>query len=395
MSKEIIDDAFYKTEPMRNIFILIYICCILSSCKKDNFHIENIYNISWNRGIINIDDFSGTDDDKIYQAVHLAENLKGGEIFFPNRRISISKAIMIVSNTKYTIAGQIQMIDSVHDNIFRSAGLKINTSAPNGVQSGAEWTENFEINFLPSANMRQSVKPLHVGDKFGWRGIAAYFVKCRNYKISNISIIESHMWGISSEYCENGYFENLKFHNTLYPNADGLNFRNGCRNMYALKLRGVTNDNAVAVTNLDNTIPYASVPNKGYSYQALGWSYGPYLGAENIIVEDVQVKSKYSSGLILATSNIVSNITYKNFISTEHSGSDWDNVSVCGNRFRTYVYGSSFKPGNLQNIKIVNSKTDVHEYSLGVYECSLTEIVKSGLDNKNPKKLGIIKYESR
>ncbi|ANF51753.1 hypothetical protein A0O34_15115 [Chryseobacterium glaciei] len=355
---------------------------------------DSVYSNKIKDVVINIDNLTGVNDDaKIDKAIAMVENVGGGQIYFPSRQINISKAILIPSNTRFILDNcQIQMINNIHDNIFRSKGLKINPAQPNGLQTEADWAENFEILGIGMPTMRQSIVPLHVGDAYGWRGCSILLVKSRNYKISNIKIIESHMWSISNEYCENGYFENLEFQNTLYANADGLNFRNGCKNMYAKKLRGVTNDNAVATTVLDSTIPVN--PNAGYSYQALGWSYGDYHGAENIIVEDVQVKALYGVGLIISTSNIVKNITYKDFVSSVVSANDWDNVAVCGNSYRSFVYGTSYVDGNVHNINIINSTTSIHQYSLGIYGGKIEKIYTSIITNSNLSGLGAIKNDT-
>ena len=187
------------------------------------------------------------------------------------------------------------------------------------------------------------------------------------------------MWGISNEFSENGEFYDIEFANSLYVNADGLNFRNGCKNMIAKRLKGFTNDNGVAITNLDASCPVR--PNAGYSYQALGWQFGDFLGAENIIVEDVKIKSKYGCGLILGTSNIVQNITYKDFISNVANGTDWDNVSVCGNQYRGIIYGTSYVDENVRNINVINSATSVHDFSLAIYGGKIKNLMANRIIN--------------
>jgi len=333
----------------------------------DAVNAKNIYNNFIKSVTINIDSFTGTDDERIEKAITMAQNVSGAEIYFPNRQINITKAILIVGNVKYKISGQIQMANNIHDNIFRPKNLVVNPVAPNDKCLSASWTENFEMEFLTGSSIRQSIVPLHTGGQYGWRGICALFVRCRNYKVSGLKVIESHMWSVSNEFCENGEFYNLTFDNTLYVNADGLNIRNGCKNIYAKTLRGRCTDNAVATTVLDATIPSAADAYTGYSYQALGWTYGDFNGAENIIVEDCQVQAQYGQGLIITSGFVVKNITYKDFINSTPSANDWDNVAVCGNQYRGIIYGTSFVVGNLTNVNIINSQSTIHQYSLGVY----------------------------
>lgn len=366
---------------------------ILGNIKLYETHINDLR--------VSIDDFSGTDDVKIEKAVAMLENVGGGEVYFPPRQINITHAILVPSNFRFLLDGEnckVQMADGIHDNIFRAKGLKINPAAPNGIQPGADLTQNFEIIGIGTGmpSIRQSVNPLHTGDKFGWRGISMEFPFCKTYKVHNIKIVESHMWSISNEYSEYGTWGDFEFSNTLYPNADGLNFRNGCRHHRAKKLRGLTNDNAVAVTILDGTWPVNVGPNAGYSWQALGYNFSDFNGAYDIIVEDVQVRSRFGAGLIIGTSHIVSNITFKDFVSTSHTptGEDWDNVAVCGNRFRTYVYGNSYVDGNVRNINVINSKTSVHEYSLAVYGGKINNLFAVGTTNTNPSGLGVIKNDT-
>lgn len=354
----------------------------------------NIYNELISGFKINIDDLTGANDDaKIDKAITLIENVGGGQIYFPSRQINITKAILVPSNTKIILDNcQIQMANSIHDNIFRSKGLVPNPAQYGGLCLSAEWTENFEIEGIGTPTIRQSIVPLHTGDAYGWRGVSILFVRCRNYKISNVKVIESHMWSISNEYSENGEFYNIEFSNTLYTNADGLNFRNGCRKMIARKLRGRTNDNAVATTCIDNTVPASPVA--GYSGQALGFTYGDFLGAEDIYVEDVQVAAKYGPALILASSPTIKRVTYKDIVSTVSNAPNWENVMVCCNRYRNFIYGTSYVDGNISNINIINSNTSIHEYSLGIYGGRVDKIYASQIINTNPSKLGDVKNDT-
>lgn len=137
--------------------------------------------------------------------------------------------------------------------------------------------------------------------------------------------------------------------------------------MYAKGLRGRCTDNAVATTILDHTIPPAADAHAGYSYQALGWTFGDFNGAENIIVEDCQVAAQYGQGLIIASGYKVKNVTYKDFINSAPTANDWDNVAVCANQYRNIIYGTSFAAGNLSNVNIINCKSTIHQYSLGIY----------------------------
>lgn len=339
---------------------------------------------------INIDNMTGaTDSEKIDNAIKLIENFGGGQIYFPSRQININKAILVPSNTKIVLDNcQIQMANNIHDNIFRSKGLVPNPAQYGGLCLSATWTENFEIEGIGAPTIRQSVTPLHVGDGYGWRGCSMLFVKCRNYKISNVKIVESHMWSISNEYSEDGEFYNIEFSNTLHANADGLNFRNGCRRMVARKLRGRTNDNAIATTCIDYTVPVQ--PQPGYSGQALGFTYGDFFGAEDILVEDVQVAAKYGPALILATSPKIKRVTYKDIVSMVSNTPDWVNVMVCGNRFRTFIYGTSYVDGNISGVNIINCSTSIHEYSLGIYGGRIDNILANRIVNTNPSQLGLV-----
>lgn len=393
-------DTNIMYKPVNSVGVQSYVNSSLNDIRQTLGNIK-YYETYINNARISIDAFTGTDDERIEKAVAMLENTGGGEVYFPARQINITRSILVPSNFRFLLDGEqckIQMANNIHDNIFRAKGLIINPSAPNDIQVGANLTQNFEIIGIGSGmpSIRQSLQPLHVGDKFGWRGISMLFPYCKTYKIENIKVVESHMWSISNEYSEYGTFNNIEFSNTLYANADGLNFRNGCKHMRSKNLKGLTNDNAVAVTILDVTWPVNVGPNSGYSWQALGYTFGNFQGADDIIVEDVQVRSRFGSGLIIGTSKIVQNITFKDFISNvaTPTGEDWDNVAVCGNRFRTYVYGNSYVDGNVRNINIINSKTSVHEYSLAVYGGRIDKLYAVGTTNTNPNALGLVKNDT-
>lgn len=375
-------------KPVNSVAVESFVNSEITSL-QENIQKENLYKINVKDVVYNIDLFSGTDDQKIDKALSMINNVGGGQIYFPSRIINISKAILIPSNTKIILDNcQIQMNNNIHDNIFRAKGLQTNPSQYGGLCLSAEWTENFEIEGLGTPTLRSSVTPLHVGDAYGWRGCTMLFAKCRNYKVSNIKIIESHMWSISNEYCEDGEFYNITFDNSLHPNADGLNFRNGCRRMIARKLRGKTNDSAIATTCLDNTVP--STPASGYSYQALGFNYGDFFGAEDILVEDVQVSAKYGPALILASSPTIKRVTYKDIISTVSFAPNWVNVMLSCNAFRNFNYGTTYIDGNISDINIINCNTSIHEYAIGVYGGKIDNVLATGILNSNPSKLGLI-----
>lgn len=90
------------------------------------------------------------------------------------------------------------------------------------------------------------------GDKMGWRTIGVLFCAVEGFAIENLTIRESHAWGISVEHgaCR-GRIAGIRFEDTnRYPNQDGIDVRKGAHDIVIENISGVVGDDAVALTGI-------------------------------------------------------------------------------------------------------------------------------------------------
>ncbi len=99
-----------------------------------------------------------------------------------------------------------------------------------------------------------------------WRNIGILFACVENFSVENLSIVESHAWGISLENCGFGSLDKITFdakmqreidgvlHNI--ENQDGIDLRNGCHHISLSNIFGQTGDDLIALT----AIAAASAP---------------------------------------------------------------------------------------------------------------------------------------
>ncbi len=99
----------------------------------------------------------------------------------------------------------------------------------------------------------------HTGD---WRNVGILFACVENFAIENLTITESHGWGISLEACSYGQLKNITFdakmqreidgilHNI--ENQDGIDLRNGCHDITLTDIKGQTGDDLIALTAFAN-----------------------------------------------------------------------------------------------------------------------------------------------
>ncbi len=99
-----------------------------------------------------------------------------------------------------------------------------------------------------------------------WRNIGILFVCVEKFSIENITVVESHGWGISLENCAFGNLKNITFdakmqreidgilHNI--ENQDGIDLRNGCHDICLTDIYGQTGDDLIALTAIAGENPY-------------------------------------------------------------------------------------------------------------------------------------------
>ena len=139
----------------------------------------------------------------------------------------------------------VELGPGVRDNIIRNVG-----AVPCAIVTNRNITVRGEGRAVLSGGTGVHFDP--PGDKMGWRTIGVLFCAVEGFAIENLTIRESHAWGISVEHgaCR-GRIADIRFEDTnRYPNQDGIDVRKGVHDIVIENISGVTGDDAVALTGI-------------------------------------------------------------------------------------------------------------------------------------------------
>jgi len=225
--------------------------------------------------------FTGTDSEKIAQALAAAEN-NGGVIRIPARAADaasdrnfwlLDEAVLLPSDTTLILENCVlKLSDQCRDNFIRTANAGLGIENPEPVH-------NIHITGIGSVELIGADHPRSTGDsgkvlgqrsygtdagkegesqKGDWRNIGILLANVDNFSIENLKLRQTHCWGISIERGTNGTIRGLTFDSSENRtidgatvktlNQDGLDLRKGCRNIVIENIRGVTGDDLVALT---------------------------------------------------------------------------------------------------------------------------------------------------
>lgn len=232
---------------------------------------------------VNPNDYDGSDSQRIQQAVADAA-ARGVALVIPRLNDKplpgqpddlwvIDEAITLPSNFIVELDNcRIQLSDRCRDNFFRSAncGMGIDPIHP---------ATNIHIRGRGRAMLIGADRPRATGDgrktlgerTFGtdagkpgesqqgdWRNIGILLAQVTHFSIENLTIVDSHAWAISLEYCAQGTLRDLHFDSTgkkevdgqsvTILNQDGVDLRQGCHDILIENITGQTGDDLVALT---------------------------------------------------------------------------------------------------------------------------------------------------
>ncbi|KAA5532643.1 hypothetical protein F0919_17840 [Taibaiella lutea] len=244
-------------------------------------------------GTVSIDispnQFSGTDIQKIRQAVALASissNSQRRVVIGYNDSLNrplwlIDSAILVPANVTIIVRDtKIKNSDISRDNWFRSANVglgKFNPVTPQAnvkilgegmaVLEGADNPRSTgdyakTISLSPTGNQTYGSDAgvsgqTQTGD---WRNIGILMGNVNNVEIAGLTIVEPHCWGMSFEYCTG-----IKVHDITIKtsgtisvggvskrtrNKDGIDLRAGCQNYEVYNINATTDDDIVAQTGI-------------------------------------------------------------------------------------------------------------------------------------------------
>ncbi|MDY0142791.1 MAG: hypothetical protein RBR97_12955 [Bacteroidales bacterium] len=316
----------HLTTRLTLICLLSTTFIINSSC-EDKFEDPNINDITPNH-------FVGNDNQRIQFAIDSAKNTTN-LVVIPKHNSNgsnewlLDSAILVPSNITIILDNcTIRLSDKCRDNMFRSENVGIGIIEP-------KWEQNINIIGKGNVKLVGANNPRSTGDagktlshlpqkgeSYGtdsgkkgyeqtgdWRNIMVLMAYVDRFRIENIKIINSHAWGISLERVTNASISNINFQNREYItvnkqkvktlNKDGINLRQGCKNISISDCSGYTGDDFIALTNL---MKADNISGNLYSttVTSSNW-FGIEDDIENINIFNINCESKHSGIAIRAS----------------------------------------------------------------------------------------------
>lgn len=254
-------------------------------------------------------DFAGNTDIEVIEKTIAAKDADNIVVIEAKRGGApwlLDRAILIPENTTVIIRGcKIKLSDRCRDNFFRTTNCGIGIEEPEKIRNvhikgeggavlegadrpratgdGGKILKNPAPHFEEDAirvsdwipEERRSSGKLEFMDVHGytygtdagketesqqgdWRNIGILFANVDDFSIENIKMVGSHGWNISIEAGTNGKIKNIEFCADMtkrldglvnnIENQDGIDIRNGCRNIIISDITGITGDDVVALT---------------------------------------------------------------------------------------------------------------------------------------------------
>ena len=241
-------------------------------------------------------DYRGSDSERINAAVREAQGA-GGKVRIGRRKPDavserdywlLDSAVLVPGNTVLVISNcRIKLSDRARDNWIRSANCIVG-------KPEVDWISNIHIIGEGLAVLEGADHPRATGDssknlrtaQFGgyvirdgrvlretygtdegkegenqygdWRNVGILLSRVDGFSIRNLTLKNAHSWSVSLEYCRRGHVGELNFQADEYPvidgrkvtwlNQDGLDLRNGCRDITVENITGHSGDDLVALT---------------------------------------------------------------------------------------------------------------------------------------------------
>ncbi|WP_439481523.1 glycosyl hydrolase family 28 protein [Cyclobacterium plantarum] len=319
----------------RNYFPWV-IYCYLFACITAFHSFAGGSGESWKPQTVNPNSFEGTDTERIIQAIEMAktstqmvripkENTNGTKIWM------IDSALLLPSNMTLILDNcTLQLSDTSRDNLFRSDNVGLGVTDPS-------WNENIRIYGIGNAVLKGATNPRATGDgarqislnpkaeqekgnwrvSYGsdagkpglkqtgdWRNIMVLIGYVRDFSLKNVRFENAHGWTISFERTVgidisdvtifNQEFVTVDGQQLMTANKDGINLRQGCKNVRIDNISGLTGDDFIALSNLD-TAPDKPKQNgdiNGSMVTASRW-YGPEDDIEQVVITNISCQNRY------------------------------------------------------------------------------------------------------
>ena len=268
---------------------------------------------------------TGSDSDRIEQALAFAKanslplEITAREAADGRTHWLIDRAVCLPGDTEMQIINcRIKLSDRCRDNFIRSAncGIGIDPIVPvSGIRIKGIGQAVLEGADHPRAT-GDSAKTIGVqtygtdagkpgeSEKGDWRNIGVLLAEVSDFTLENLSIVNSHCWAVSLEYCRHGVVKDLRFfsYGTMYIdgkprvvlNQDGLDLRRGCRHIRIENISGCTGDDLIALTAI--SYPGAGVKPPGGLQSTMITGNRPVGEEDDVFDIEIREVHGYSAG---------------------------------------------------------------------------------------------------
>lgn len=359
------------------------------------FGLQNLATASGGFGIpqtVNPNAFEGTDTERIIQAIETAktsthvvripkENANGTSLWM------IDSALRLPSNMTVILDNcTLQLSDKSRDNLFRSENVGLGITDP-------VWNENIRIYGIGNATLRGASNPRATGDgartlslnpqaeqekgnwrvSYGsdagkpglkqtgdWRNIMVLIGYVRNFSLKNIRFENAHGWTVSFERTVgvdisdvtifNQEFVTVNGQRLMTSNKDGINLRQGCKNVRIDNISGVTGDDFIALSNLDTApdIPKQNGAINGSMVTASRW-YGPEDDIEDVVITNISCENRYRAIAIRGSDRAGIHHVYISGVIFRAMEERYEALLIGGRG-----YGDESLPGKIHTIQAMN-----------------------------------------
>lgn len=341
---------------------------------------------------VNPNAFEGTDTERILQAIETAktsthvvripkENANG------TSKWMIDSALLLPSNMTLILDNcTLQLSDTSRDNLFRSDNVGEGITDP-------VWNENIRIYGIGNAVLKGAVNPRATGDgartlslnpqaeqekgnwrvSYGsdagkpglkqtgdWRNIMVLIGYVRDFSLKNVRFENAHGWTISFERTVgidlsdvtifNEEFVTVDGEQLMTANKDGINLRQGCKNVRIDHVSGVTGDDFIALSNLDTApdIPKQNGDINGSMVTASRW-YGPEDDIEQVVITNISCENRYRAVAIRGSDRAGIHHIYISGLIFRATEDRYEALLIGGRG-----YGEESLPGKIHTIQAMN-----------------------------------------
>ncbi len=211
----------------------------------------------------NDEDVRGADDSaSIQNAVDMAAKRGTGKVVIPawNARTgkpgwTLSRAVLLPADMTVVIDNaRLALADDVYANFFRSANTWTKKGAtPEGVLRniriiglGTAVLDGAKANDLNESTSCMDGRP-HVR-----ANCPIFFQNVEDFEVGNLTIENHRYWGTCFCFCRRGRIHDLRFIARFdRRNQDGINLRDGCRDITISNISGQTGDDMIALSAID------------------------------------------------------------------------------------------------------------------------------------------------